>query len=209
MRLSHGNIGSRGSVHCIWVQSKLGKVLPNLPEECKFIVVTRLGANGRRMNSLKFSKQKISDVLTLLKRTDHPAWRDIKISQEHLNRWDDDVGNLADLNKDSHIVEVDDEGNPITIDNLPLQQADGLVVDEGPAPLQNSVIPRETFEAVLDLDGNHYAQAANASTLKTTLPNLVAEARLQTTTHTTHNPEDSQNSDSNTTNPNVLPPGKN
>ena len=58
VRLSHGNIGSRGSVHCVWVQSKLGKVLPNLPEECKFIVVTRLGANGCRMNSLKFNKQK-------------------------------------------------------------------------------------------------------------------------------------------------------
>lgn len=86
VRLTHGNISSCGSVHCIWVQSKLGKVLPNLPEECKFIVVTRQGANGCRINSLKFEKKKIAEVLTLLKRTDHPAWRDIEINQDHLDR---------------------------------------------------------------------------------------------------------------------------
>ena len=125
----------------VCVQSKLEKVLHNLPEECKFIVVTRQGANGCRMNSLKFEKKKIADIRMLLKRTNHSAWRDIEINQDHLDRWDDKVGNLADLNKDSHIVEVDDEGNLLTINSIPLKQANVLAVDYGPAPLQNSVTP--------------------------------------------------------------------
>ena len=88
-------------------QSKLGNVLPILPEEYKFIAVTMQGANESTMNSLKFEKKKISEVLTLLKRTDCLAWHDINISQDHLDRWDDKVGNLAKLNNDSQVVKVD------------------------------------------------------------------------------------------------------
>ena len=79
-RLTHGNMGVRGNVHCVWVNSTLGKVLPNLPEECKLIVVTRQGADGSRINSLKFEQSKIVQVLQLLKNTAHPAWGDFEIS---------------------------------------------------------------------------------------------------------------------------------
>ena len=40
VRLAQGNIGSKGNTSCVWQQSKLNTILPNLPRECKHIVIT-------------------------------------------------------------------------------------------------------------------------------------------------------------------------
>ena len=178
-RLTHGNMGVRGNVHCVWVNSTLGKVLPNLPEECKLIVVTRQGADGSRINSLKFEQSKIVQVLQLLKNTAHPAWGDFEISQDNIDKWDPSVGNLADLNKNSRVLEVDEDGNALAIDDVPVEDADIPPLDEGPAPMQNSFVPQETYEAVLDLDGTNKAQAANASKLQQALNDIVTGGRRQ------------------------------
>ena len=41
VRFSHGSLGSKGNTTCVWQQSQLNLILPNLPEECKFIIIRR------------------------------------------------------------------------------------------------------------------------------------------------------------------------
>ena len=191
-RLTHGNMGVRGNVHCVWVNSTLGKVLPNLPEECKLIVVTRQGADGSRINSLKFEQSKIVEVLKLLKNTAHPAWGDFEISQDNIDKWDASVGNLADLNKHARVVEVDDDGKALAVDDVPVADADLPIPDEGPAPMQNSFVPTETYEAVLDLDGTNKAQADNAYQLQLALRDLVTGGRKKSSSNVDTSPQSLQ-----------------
>ena len=102
-----------------------------------------------------------------------------EISQDNINRWDASVGNLADLNKNSRVLEVDKDGNALAFDDVPVEDADIPPLDEGPAPMQNSFVPQETYEAVLDLDGTNKAQAANASKLQQALNDIVTSGRRQ------------------------------
>ena len=46
VHFSHGSLGSKGNTTCVWQQSKLNLILPNLPEECKFIVIRRKQKKG-------------------------------------------------------------------------------------------------------------------------------------------------------------------
>ena len=46
VRFPHGSLGSKGNTTCVWQQSKLNLILPNLPEECKFIVIRRKQKKG-------------------------------------------------------------------------------------------------------------------------------------------------------------------
>ena len=39
VRLMHGSIKSKGNTSCVWQKSQLCLVLPNLPSECKYIVI--------------------------------------------------------------------------------------------------------------------------------------------------------------------------
>ena len=39
VRFPHGSLGSKGNTTCVWQQSKLNLILPNLPEECKFVII--------------------------------------------------------------------------------------------------------------------------------------------------------------------------
>ena len=59
IRLAHGNIASRGNTSCVWQKSKLSTVLPNLPEECKFMVIERQkrNANGAQTFPLGSSRK--------------------------------------------------------------------------------------------------------------------------------------------------------
>jgi len=45
-KLTQGNIGSKGSTSCAFIDSKLSTLLPNLPSECKYIIILRNGCNG-------------------------------------------------------------------------------------------------------------------------------------------------------------------
>ena len=70
VRLNHGNIGCKGNTSCVWQKSKLNLILPNLPEECKFIIITRrnkkkdeqkkmqtsLSWNQQHLNARKYKK---------------------------------------------------------------------------------------------------------------------------------------------------------
>ena len=39
VRLDHGNLATKGNTSCVWQQSKLNLILPNLPTECKFVTI--------------------------------------------------------------------------------------------------------------------------------------------------------------------------
>ena len=40
VKLAHGNIGSKGNTTCMWNQSKLCTILPNLPNTCQYFVLS-------------------------------------------------------------------------------------------------------------------------------------------------------------------------
>ena len=67
----HGSLGSKGNTTCVWQQSKLNLILPNLPEECKFIIIRRKQKKGGKseLKSTKFERRKIQRALDLLSHT--------------------------------------------------------------------------------------------------------------------------------------------
>lgn len=175
VRLAHGNIGAKGNTTCVWQQSKLNLILPNLPSQCKFIVVKRTSTTTSQVKSTKFKRQKIHRALILLRDTVPEVWGNIQIDETRVNQWPEE-GDLCDLNPDMVVLERDEEGNLIdpdadmaddaaTAPSVPLD-SDGN--NEGPAPLQNSVIAEEEFEGALNVVDAATANAAEAP--------LVAEA---------------------------------
>ena len=78
VRLTHSNIGSKGNTSCVWQQSKLNLILPNLPEECKFIIITHLQKKKKgtsELKSTKFERKKIQETLELLSHTVDGVWK--------------------------------------------------------------------------------------------------------------------------------------
>jgi hypothetical protein len=53
--LSQGSLASKGNTSCVWQKSRLTVILPNLPAECKFIVVKRI-SNNNSHTSIKLMK---------------------------------------------------------------------------------------------------------------------------------------------------------
>ena len=99
--LCNGNITSRGNTSCVYQKSRLSKILPNLPSECRYIVIRRRqrsrgNNNNYSLKETKFNRDKIEMVLRLLKRTCEP-WTDITVSNKRLQRWPLH-GDLVDLN---------------------------------------------------------------------------------------------------------------
>ena len=183
IRLAHGNIASRGNTSCVWQKSKLSTVLPNLPEECKFIVIERQkrNANGTRtgIKSTKFRKDKIVEALRLLKETGLEEW-DIEICEDRIAQWPEE-GDIAELpGLDITVTEVDEEGNPMEEEEEVVDPtAEGAVEtncegdDAGPAPLQNSVVPDETYEAVLNVFDRSTVTTGQTRMIQTAVENAV------------------------------------
>lgn len=154
VRLTHGNIGSKGNTSCVWQQSRLNTVLPNLPQNCGYIVVKRASQNqqGSQLRSTRFSRHRIQRALELLQETGLGVW-DIQISNDNLNAWPEE-GDLCDINQNLVVLERDENGNIVDDESdeearlnvsVPVDSDGG---DTGPAPLQNDVLPDETFEGV-------------------------------------------------------------
>ena len=40
VKLAYGNIGSKGNTTCMWNESKLSTILPNLPSKCQYFVLS-------------------------------------------------------------------------------------------------------------------------------------------------------------------------
>lgn len=135
VRLKEGNIGAKGNTHLVWQQSKLSLLLPNLPSECKFIILQRkhrdepngiTGNSQTKLKSTTFERNKIARALELLVDTVPHVWKatdqcNITVSQQRLAMWPE-RGDLANLNPEYHITEYDDadddddgEGNELEI----------------------------------------------------------------------------------------------
>ena len=186
VRFPHGSLGSKGNTTCVWQQSKLNLILPNLPEECKFIVIRRKQKKGDKKNeeksklkSTKFERKRIQKALYLLSQTVEGVWKktddfNIEISEEKLKQWPE-KGDLADLIPKCNIVKEDlyDEDEDEDEDEVKEGKSDGNKKkndlfdsdgkDEGPAPLQNSFIPDETFEGALNNEIGTNVGGANAA----------------------------------------------
>ena len=191
VRLAHGNIGATGNTSCVWQDtSRLSRTLPNLPEECKFVIVTRPGSGDSQMKSTKFNRNNIRTALTLLKKTGLEPWKDIDISTDNLDQWPEE-GDLADLLRERgrEIPEVDEEGRPLVElqeDENEQASAAGVPVlgdgaDTGPAPLQNTVVPIEEFEGVMDAGGASNVNARNAIGAAAAIQDAVERIRDTTT----------------------------
>ena len=161
-RLAMGNISSKGNTTCIWQDSKLSRVLPNLPSECKIIVIRTASntSSTSHVKSTKFKRETIARILYLLKQTGVEPWNTIEISNENLDQWPED-GDLADLNQHLHIIVENSASNSSASsrNNTAACEAD----DEGPAPLQLGVA-EETFDILIEHSSeNHIANAAMAA----------------------------------------------
>ena len=168
-RLNGGGIASAGNTSCLLQETTLGTILPPLPQDCSVIIIKRQGTSSR-MKSTKYKRSNIQDMITLLKKTGHPAWEHIELSRDNLMAWDED-GDLADTLSRTHdnvILERDENGDPVTAD-VYQPNADNPEVDVlndggdiGPAPLQNDVIEEETFEGVVHFGDNSAVSLENA-----------------------------------------------
>ena len=181
VRFPHGSLGSKGNTTCVWQQSELNLVLPNLPEECKFIIIRRKQKKGGKseLKSTKFERRRIQRALELLSLTVDGVWKKtqdfhIEISQEKLKKWPE-KGDLADMNPECHIVEEDKddkdeedgEKNEKEKDSVDKKMKERLFDtdgdDEGPAPLQNNVDIPETYEGALNSEIETNVGGANAT----------------------------------------------
>ena len=191
LKLAQGNIGSKGNTSCVWQQSKLRHILPNLPSECDFIVIMRQGSNRHSsgLTSTKFERWKIQEVLEILQHTVQGVWKEdnhfnIQYDMNRFQHWPES-GDLIDLNPDLRIYEQDEEGNIIAGNELEgMENEDsenqGLVIDgddHGPAPLQNNEAPSETFETVVNLNDGNTGRTASASLARNAIETILQNIR--------------------------------
>jgi hypothetical protein len=70
VHLSQGSMASKSNTSCVWQKSRLTRILPNLPAECKFIVVKRISNNNSHTSimSTTFWRENIARALYLLQK---------------------------------------------------------------------------------------------------------------------------------------------
>ena len=83
--LRYGGTAVKGNTSCVHRTSKLGNILPNLPEDCYMFVLRAKRRMGQGTVSMKCRRHKIQAALLYLKASGHPAWADIEIDLHNLN----------------------------------------------------------------------------------------------------------------------------
>jgi hypothetical protein len=141
VRLKHGNIGTKGTVSCVWQSEKLiQRLLPSLPMECKTLVFRYENKNGK-LSSFSCRRHWIERALRLLKSTGVLPWRDIVIDEKRLMAWPLD-GNLLSM---VHNEDVSSDEDDNSVKNHTGEDESSL----GPAPGQNHETAREIFVGVV------------------------------------------------------------
>ena len=108
------------------------------------------------MVQTKFERQKIGQVLELLKHTVVGVWAEITLSQDRLNVWPES-GNILDLDIFSNIKSTvnGDEDGVGSIHIATHSNVLGDILGDGddlvPAPLQNTTISTDKFEVIYDV----------------------------------------------------------
>ena len=148
IRLRYGNLGTKGNTTCVAQESKLQQVLPNIPEECKTLVIERsrqrLGVTIE-MQSWHFNKMKMLRGLQMLVDTRAAPWNEVTICSERLSRWPEE-GNLAGMSiKIQEEEEEEEQGESKERSNKETERVEDEG-DKGPSPLQNALEPDETYD---------------------------------------------------------------
>ena len=180
VRLSTGSISSKGNTSCLWQNSSLNLILPNLPSECKYILITRQSHSNSESGtkSTKFERKKIEEALCLLSDTVEGVWKNstnysITISQERLNAWPP-RGDIFQMDMSPEVIIENDnnDGHNFNPDDMNLNSDKG---DIGPAPLQNTVNSDEEFEGIINFEEN--AHSSNALMYRNRLNNVIRSIR--------------------------------
>jgi hypothetical protein len=125
MKLKYGNFGKKGSVSFVRIDSKLGLILPNMPEDVVYLLFERKAKDDNKTNkdsgikSFKGRRAWVLRALQLLVSTGLEVWQRIKISPERLAEWPEDGCVLTNVQR-------------ISSDELPDEHQ-----DTGPSPFQN------------------------------------------------------------------------
>ena len=111
-RISHGSMKVKGNTSCVWQQSKLHLVLPNLPSHINFIFIVRSnGSSAASLKSTRARRNHIQRALELLRLCDaNGVWSHITINREHLRQWPEDA-DVSTLPGSLVVHEVDEDGN--------------------------------------------------------------------------------------------------
>ena len=77
VKLAYGNIGSKGNTTCMWNESKLSTILPNLPSKCQYFVLSFKSKQKSDilLKSTKYNRRKIQKCLELLSQTVDDVWK--------------------------------------------------------------------------------------------------------------------------------------
>jgi hypothetical protein len=149
VRLKGGNLGTKGTTTCVWNKSVVNHLLPNLPQECKVLVIkartNQGGPDHVRMKSYQYKRKNIQRALELSKAIDHERFRDIRIEPSRLQAWaeEGDLLGVSVTTPDTSTCEDDDGGGA---PNGPDSGNDNDGRESGgPAPLQNAVEEDEVF----------------------------------------------------------------
>jgi len=174
-----------------YYQTEQSGVRQTLPKPAAVLVVKKKSRSNNSTNagpglkSTKFRRHVIHEVLVLLKKTGLRAWADIEISLTNLEAWPEQ-GDILTMDLDINVTEVDDDGNELEeeeeeeegegegevggLSNLPNNTTSVPTLhignDAGPAPLQNSVIPEETFEGILSANDRSNVATEQANLLE-------------------------------------------
>jgi hypothetical protein len=136
--------------------------------------------------TLALNRQNFSGALYLLKNTGLDEWS-IEINQQHLAAWPEE-GNLIDMDLDINVTEVGENGNEVLakekvpaamLNNTSSVHTNNEGNDAGPAPLQNSEIPEETFEGVLNVHDRSNVTIGQASLVENAVREAVQRIQQQ------------------------------
>ena len=124
-------------------------------------------------------------MLELLKKTDHPAWRNVQISPTNIEAWEEE-GDLADLlvRRETNVVyERDEHGVELSDDPSPPPGQNSLVDvlndggDTGPAELQNTEAEDTTYETVIHFGASTETSLADAHLAAAEVERVVSDIR--------------------------------
>ena len=200
VRLKHGNIGCKGVTSCVWQESWLNLVLPNLPSSVMVLVIKYPRRGGGRgpggaMKSYRCRRLHIARILTLLSSLDCAPWNRITVLEDNLAAWPED-GNLLDMANVPAVDEVlpPSEASPAPAAPSPppgdavsappaldaLDDPDLLICDGGDlglAPLQADVSPKEIVEGTTAMGSGTPADSSSLA-----LATLAIDSALQAAT---------------------------
>jgi hypothetical protein len=142
---------------------------------------------------MKFWRENILWALYLLKNAGLDKWS-IEIKQQRLAAWPEE-GNLLDMDLDINVTEADENGHEVLAEEqvlaAMLNNTSSVLTnnegnDAGPAPLQNSEIPEETFEGVLHVHDRSNVNVGQASLAENSVQEAVQHIQQQSDSEVLH-----------------------